>query len=264
MTTQPRRFPALYVSHGAPSMIIEPVPARDFLAGLGRELGAERPTAILCATAHWLSAAPMVSSGRQPSTLYDFYGFPDELYAMTYAAPGSPQLAERAARLLTAAGMAAGLDERRGFDHGTWAPLKLIYPDADIPVVQLSIQPERDPAHHLAVGQALRPLRDEGVLIVGSGALTHNLEAYMGQALTAREPEWVSDFAQWIAAAIDEGRVDDLVDYRRRAPHAVANHPTDEHFLPLFVALGAGAGRGRRLHASVTHGVIRMDAFAFD
>ena len=167
------RFPAVYVSHGSPMVILNNTVATEFLRGYGRELG--KPKAILIATAHFETRAPALSADAHPAMIYDFGGFPKALFEMTYPAPGDPALAQRAAGLLEAAGIKAYPVEGRGYDHGTWAPLKLMYPDADIPVVQLSVQPHMGGAHHVAMGQALAPLRDEGVLVMGSGSMTHNL-----------------------------------------------------------------------------------------
>lgn len=169
------RLPALFVSHGAPLLAIRDVPASRFLRGLGAKLG--RPRAILIASAHWCTAEPVVATTEAPSTVHDFGGFPEELYQLSYPAPGAPEIAREAARLLREAGLRAAEDPGRGLDHGAWIPLLLMYPEADVPVAQVSIQPDRDPTHHWRVGKALRPLRDVGVLIVGSGTFTHNLSA---------------------------------------------------------------------------------------
>ncbi|MDR3440073.1 MAG: class III extradiol ring-cleavage dioxygenase [Telmatospirillum sp.] len=257
-------LPTLFVSHGAPTMILQDIPAHHFLAGLGGQLA--RPKAILAISAHWEARGPRVSAVSEPPTIYDFYGFPAELYAMTYPVPGSPALAARTADLLAAAGLPAVIDDSRGLDHGAWAPLKLMYPDASIPVVSLSLLPDGGPAAHLKIGEALRPLRDEGVLIVGSGSLTHSLRDAFAHADGDPTPPWVSAFQDWTAAAIAGNQQDKLADYRRQAPSATRNHPSEEHFLPLFVALGAGTPgtAGRRLHTSVDLGVLAMDAYAFD
>ena len=258
------RFPAVFVSHGAPTMIIERAPVREFLSGYGGTLG--RPAAILVISAHWDTDAPAVSVAPQPETIYDFYGFPQELYRLRYAAPGAPALAGRVAELLASAGLPAALDAARGLDHGAWVPLKLMYPEADIPVTQLAIQGRLGPAHHYQVGQALAPLRDEGVLLLGSGGVTHNLSHFRRYAANDAAPEWVTQFRDWVAGALAAGRDEELIDYRRRAPHAADNHPTEDHFLPLFAALGArSAGvTGQRVHASETYGVLAMDAYRFD
>lgn len=255
--------PALFVSHGAPSIVLDPSAARGFLRKLSH--AAPRPDAILVVSAHWETSHPAVSIADAPDTIYDFGGFPDTLRQIVYAAPGAPALAEQVAIRLEGAGFGPVDRELRGLDHGAWVPLHLGYPAADIPVTQLSIQPDRDPAYHFRMGEALKPLRDENVLILASGSLTHDLSSFRGHALDDPAPDWVTAFADWVAWAVAEGRVDDLLDYRAQAPHAVRNHPTDEHLLPLFVALGAGASTcpGRHLHKSTTYGVLAMDAFAF-
>ena len=258
------RPPALFVSHGAPTMIIERTPAREFLAGFGAAVG--RPDAVLAVSAHWDTSAPAVSLAERPETIHDFFGFPQELYRLRYAAPGAPGLAQRVAELLQDSGFAVERDAARGLDHGAWVPLMLMYPQADIPVTQLSIQPHLGPAHHHRLGQALVALRDENVLILASGSATHNLSHVRRHALNDAAPDWVNDFREWVAAAVADGRDGDLLEYRRLAPHAADNHPTDEHFLPLFVALGARTpgALGRRAHVSDTYGVLAMDAYRFD
>ena len=256
-------LPALFLSHGAPTLPLDDVPAREFLQGLGQEL--QRPQAILVASAHWETEVPKLGAAERPETIHDFRGFPPELFQMRYPAPGAPELAERASDLLCAAGIRSRLDPRRGLDHGAWVPLLLMYPDADIPVVPLSVQPHLGPAHHVQVGRALAPLRDEGVLVLGSGSFTHDLSRFRGQALDAEPPADVQAFGSWFEKALTEGRTCDLMTYRTRAPSAAQQHPTEEHLLPLYVALGAG-GKGapaRHLHASSMHGILRMDAWAF-
>lgn len=256
------RQPALFVSHGSPMLAVEDGAAHRFLRSWGRD--APRPEAILVVSAHWETAVPTVSAAARPETIHDFGPFAPELFRMRYPAPGAPDLAARAAALLRGAGLPAASAER-GLDHGAWVPLSLMLPEADVPTTQLSIQPGRGPAHHHAVGRALRPLRDEGVLILASGALTHNLYAFRGNDADEEAPDWVRAFGDWVADAVARGRTEDLLDYRRRAPFAAENHPTDEHLLPLFVALGAGSDDGARtrLHASHTYGVLAMDAYAF-
>lgn len=258
-------LPALFVSHGAPTFPLTDVPARLFLQHLAANLP-QRPQAILMISAHWETVRPSVTAGAINNTIHDFSGFPAELYSISYPAPGSSWLVERVTELIEAAGGAVDRALARGLDHGAWVPLRLIYPEADIPVVQLSVQSALGPDYHYRLGQLLAPLRDEGVLIVGSGSFTHDLSSFRQyyHALHAAAPAWVDQFADWMTAAISENRVDDLLAYRDRAPQAARNHPTEEHLLPLFVALGAGGGgRSEHLHASTTHGVLRMDAFAF-
>ena len=256
-------LPSLFVSHGAPTLALTPAPAHEFLKGLGSGLG--RPTAILCISAHWETERPTVSAGREPETIHDFYGFPPPLYRLRYPAPGAPRLAERVVELLGRAGIPSLQDPARGFDHGAWVPLLLMYPEADIPVAQLSLQLPRGPSHHLALGRALAPLRHEGVLVLGSGGATHNLAEFRGQPLDAPPPPHVRAFDAWLAGAAEAGDETALLDYPQQAPDARRVHPREEHFLPFFVAFGAaGTGaKGRRLHTSFTHGVLSMAAFAF-
>jgi len=248
-------FPAIFVSHGSPTLPFDDVPARDFLRGLGAKLGT--PKAVLVASAHWDSLAPALNAAPRNATIHDFTGFPKPLYELRYQAPGAPALAERAASLLTG----ASIDAERGLDHGAWVPLMLMYPGADIPVLQLSVQSRNGAAHHIALGRALAPLREEGVLVLGSGGFVHNLRAIDWNG--GPEPEWSRAFAQWThekLLARDEAA---LADYRNRAPHATEAHPTEEHFMPLFVAYGAGGAAVERLHSSATFGSLRMDAYAF-
>jgi 4,5-DOPA dioxygenase extradiol len=256
-------LPTLYVSHGAPMLALEPGRTGPALAAVGQQL--PRPEAILMVSAHWETSRPTASTAPQPETIYDFGGFPDALYRMTYPARGAPDVARRAKALLDAAGITADLDPTRGLDHGAWVPLRFLYPAADIPVTQLSIQPRLDPAHHYRVGQALRALAEAGVLIIGSGSLTHNLrELRMNSARPATEP-YAVEFQKWVYQAVNTNDVAALLDYRRLAPEAVRAHPTDEHFLPFFVALGAAGDSvsARRLNDEITYGALAMDAYLF-
>lgn len=268
-----RRLPSLFVSHGSPMMALEPSPARDFLAGLGAQFA--RPRAILVVSAHhdaaYQGGRATVTASPAPPTIHDFGGFPDELFAMRYPAPGDPALAARIVELLGTHGLTVAADPDRGLDHGAWVPLSLTYPDADIPVVQLSIASNAPPEWHFALGQALAPLRDEGVLIVGSGSITHNLRALFASRLPidAPAPAWVTDFTDWVAERMAAGAIDDVLHAVDRAPHGEDNHPTMDHILPLFVAMGAGANgddmpfAAERLHASTTYGLLGMDVYSF-
>jgi len=255
-------LPTVFISHGAPMLAIEPGKTGAALAALGRKL--PRPRAILMVSAHWETPAPMLSTAQAPETIYDFFGFPEALYRIRYPAPGSPDLARRAKALLDAAGLHAGLDPTRGLDHGAWVPLLHLYPQADVPVTQLSIQPHLSPLHHYQVGEALRPLLQEGVLVIGSGSLTHNLREF--RARPGEVAPYVREFQDWTLQAIGAKDVAALLDYRKLAPHAERAHPTDEHLLPIFVALGAAGacGTGHRLVDEVTYGVIAMDAYLFE
>ena len=256
------RVPAAFVSHGAPTLVIEAADrTHRFLEGLGPQLG--KPEAVLVVSAHWEQDTASVSAAVKPETIHDFRGFPDVLYEISYPAAGAPELAGRVSELLTGAGIPARIDSERGLDHGAWVPMSLIYPDADIPVAQLSVQTGLGGEHHLALGKALSPLRDEGVLILGSGGLTHNLGELDWSGTTTSMPAWASEFQEWIFEAIDQNRKSDLANYRVLAPHAARNHPTEEHFLPLLVALGAG-DKGSRIHSDVCFGTLAMDAYRFD
>lgn len=256
-------LPSLFLSHGAPTLPLTDTPARTFLEQIAATL--PRPTAILVVSAHWETEQPTVNAVDWNETIHDFYGFLRPLYDMRYPAPGSPQLAAHVADLLDAAGFAAKIDRRRGLDHGAWVPLLLMYPQADIPVLQLSVQPHLGPEHHLRIGRALARLRQDGVLIVASGSFTHDLSEFRGHGPNDPAPAWVNDFAEWFDGALQEHRSGDLIAYRRLAPFAAKNHPTEEHLLPLYVALGAAGEHAsvEHLHASATYGVLRMDVYAF-
>jgi 4,5-DOPA dioxygenase extradiol len=251
-------MPTVFVSHGSPMLILEDVPARAFLASLGKLV--PKPTAIIAVSAHWDTDLPAVSLARKPSTIHDFYGFPEALYRLRYDAKGAPELAERVAQLTGAAH-----DPHRGLDHGAWVPAMLGWPQADIPIFQLSVQPNESPAHHIELGRKLSPLREEGVLVMGSGSATHNLRALVRDNGDAEPEPWAKAFDDWLAETLEKGDETGLVDYRRSAPYAREAHPTDEHFLPLHVAYGAaGEGaRGRPLHRSFTLGNLSMASYAF-
>ena len=251
-------LPSLFVSHGAPDLPIRTGSTQTFLQQLASTM--PTPQAILIISAHWLTAVPTVSTHPNPKTVYDFGGFSPELYQLRYPAAGAPDVANRVAELLTAANLPAQTNATRGFDHGIWTPLILIYPDAEIPVVQMSLQPTQGPEYHLKLGQLLAPFRSEGILIIGSGAATHNLRAFAGY--TTDPPDWVTTFDTWLTNTIHNNDLHGLLNYRQQAPYATRNHPTEEHLLPLFVALGAG-GQGQQIHQGFTYGAFSMSAFTF-
>lgn len=256
-------FPSVFVSHGAPTLAIEENDTVAFLQSLGRELG--RPRAILCVSAHWGTHVPTVSKAAQPETIHDFGGFSDALYRMRYNAPGAPELAERVSELLTDAKVESSVSPDRGLDHGAWVPLMLMYPEADIPVTQLSVQPRAGTVSHFRLGQALAPLRREGVLVLATGSATHNL-SQLGRGSTP--PDWAAQFDEWLYRKITDGDVEELMNYRQLAPYSQLAHPTEEHLLPLFVAMGAGGAdeekpRGQSLHRGWTHGSLSMAAYRF-
>ena len=259
-----RRLPVLFVSHGSPMTAIEPGPAGNAWATLAREVG--RPRAIVVASAHWETELPMLTGSPRPETIHDFGGFPDPLYAIRYPAPGEPGVAARAVALLKQAGITAGIDGCRGLDHGAWVPLLHMFPDADVPVIELSVQPARGAAHHIALGRALAPLADEGVLIVGSGHVTHNLRDWMLHARRPAELDYVAEFADWLEQRLGAHDDDALVAWKQSGPDALRAHPSDEHFLPMLVAYGAAGVRPRvdRVHRSVVGGALAMDAYRFE
>jgi 4,5-DOPA dioxygenase extradiol len=256
-------LPSVFVSHGAPTLPLDDCPARTFLKGLGATL--PRPSAILAVSAHWETEKPTVNLVSVNDTIHDFSGFPEALCEMRYPAHGSRALVTRTQQVLAESGFKAEVDEARGLDHGAWVPLMLMYPEANVPVVQLSVQSDLGPEHHVKLGAALAPLRSEDVLVLGTGGFVHNLWQRDRSRIDGPEPPWVGEFSDWVHAAILQRRTADLIRYLKLAPHAALAHPEEEHFLPLFVALGAGgvAGEGRRLHQSTTFGTLRMDAYAF-
>ncbi len=262
------RIEPLFISHGSPEMALNETATHRFLKRFAAD--GPRPRAVLTVSAHFETDRPALVSDPAPGMIYDFGGFDPRLRDIVYAAVGAPDVAEVAHALLAGAGLAPELVERRGYDHGVWVPLMLIFPDADIPVAQLSVQPRQDAAWHHRVGRTLAPLADDGVLVLGSGSLTHNLHELfssgrMTSGDTTIEP-WVEAFARWIAERLDEGDIAALLNYRRQAPFAVENHPTDEHLMPLFVALGAAGDNaaGVRLHDAVEFGLLAMDAYRME
>lgn len=256
MPASSHRFPAIYIPHGGgPCFFMDP-PAEAphlwdsmgaYLRGIGASVGA-KPKAILVVSAHWEAARPTVNSGVRPGMLFDYYGFPEHTYRLDYPAPGSPELAARVRELLGDAGIASDEDAQRGFDHGVFVPFLLMIPDADVPVVQLSLHAGLDPQAHLAIGRALEPLRDEGVLVIGSGMSYHNLREFFSSTQAAVSAS--EQFDTQLTNAVEEGDAnarDAHLTAWKQMPGALASHPRAEHLLPLMVVAGAaGADRGRR------------------
>ncbi|WP_272970290.1 DODA-type extradiol aromatic ring-opening family dioxygenase [Comamonas terrigena] len=260
-----QRLPALFVSHGSPMFAVEPGDTGPALQRWGSALRAEysQLRGVVVMSPHWMSRGLEVMAALQPETWHDFGGFPRVLYSLQYPAPGAPLLAQQVAQLLQAAGQQPMLNPERPMDHGAWVPLMHLFPQADVPVVQLSLPADADAAAVYALGQALRPLRDAGVLLVGSGSMTHNLRDFVtGQS--GGRLDYVQPFSRWIEERITARDTAALLDWLEQAPQARRAHPTDDHFLPLFFALGAG-GPGTTasyLSREVQYGMLAMDSFA--
>jgi len=253
-------FPSLYISHGSPMLALEPGASGPALARLAAEI--PKPKAIVIVSAHWESNELLVSGSPQPETWHDFGGFPKALFEVQYPAPGDPRLAVEVAELLKTAGFPARIDSNRPFDHGVWVPLSLMYPQADIPIVQVSLPTRGGPALQTRVGRALASLREQGILLIGSGSITHNLRELDWHAGPESVEPWALAFRDWMIeklAANDEAA---LHDYRAQAPNAVRNHPSDEHLLPLYFARAAG-GQFGVAHQGFTMGALGMDIYRF-
>jgi 4,5-DOPA dioxygenase extradiol len=263
-------LPALFLSHGSPMLALEPGSTGPFLQALGPAIDATfgRPRAIVAVSAHSLSREPALLAGAQHHAVYDFGGFPDELYQLRYDAPGAPELASTVQGLLSVAGLPVHRIDQGGLDHGIWSMLRFMYPAADIPVLPVAWVPSLPPVQQFALGEALATLRAQGVLVMGSGSITHNLRRVFagGRPPTdAKEIPESAAFRHWMNERSAARDWDALFAYRSRAPHAQDMHPTDEHLLPWYVAAGAGGREAapQRLHDSVSYGCLGMDAYAF-
>ncbi|MCX5579019.1 DODA-type extradiol aromatic ring-opening family dioxygenase [Kaistia terrae] len=261
-------LPTFFLSHGSPMLALTDTPAHRFLKAFASTVA--RPRAVLVVSAHFETERPTVVADPNPEMIYDFRGFPKPLYEIDYPAPGDAAVAGEVAELLRAAGLAVDVAPKRGFDHGTWIPLSLVWPDASVPLVQLSIQPHSDAAHHFVLGRAIAALREENLLVIGTGAATHNLRVLFRNpggmpAVDAAPVDWAREFADWVADRAASGDTASLIDYRAKAPHAVMAHPEDDHFMPFFVALGAaGEGaKGERIHNSYEYSALSMDMYRF-
>lgn len=255
------RMPSLFVSHGAPTFAVEPGQAGPLLAQLGRDM--RRPEAVLVLSPHWITRGVRVATTSKPETIHDFGGFPEELYRIQYPAPGSTETAMRALELLAADGWDAAPDNERGLDHGAWVPVRHLYPDADVPVFQVSMPHTLDGAGAVKLGRTLAPLADEGVLIVGSGSITHNLREIFGGTPEA-SPNYSHEFVTWARNAVKTHNGDALANWQG-APHARRAHPTAEHYLPLPFAFGASDPKApvTVIDGGMTFGVLAMDAYLF-
>jgi 4,5-DOPA dioxygenase extradiol len=261
----------IFVSHGSPMTALEPREAGAYMQRLGPAIDAAfgRPRAILAVSAHTLARAPVLLAGPRHEAVCDFGGFDDRLYALRYDAPGAPVLATQVQALLRSAGIEAHRVEQGGLDHGVWTPLRYMWPAADVPVLPLAFVPSWSPRQLFDFGAALAPLAAMGVLVMGTGSITHNLQRVFASGLraSADAPEIIESaaFRQWMQQRSQAGDWDALFDYRSAAPHAADMHPTDEHLLPWYVAAGAGGRHGTalRLHDSLTFGSLGMDSYAF-
>lgn len=253
--------PALFISHGAPTFALEPGLLGPKLRELGSTLSGLR--AVLVVSPHWQTSGPIrVMHTAQPETVHDFHGFGDQLHELQYPAPGAPQAAIDTARVLESASIEAQLDDSRGFDHGAWVPMRYLLPDADLPVFQLSLPIDLDTLGALRLGRTLRVLRESGIAIVGSGSMTHNLYEFRRSDIDA---QYAQEFAEWVRSTVNRKDIDGLLAYLELAPHATRAHPTEEHFLPLLIAIGASwpDETGTCIEGGLTHGILSMDSFAW-
>lgn len=254
------RLPAVFLSHGSPNLPFETHAAVPFLQGLGRRL--PKPRALALISAHWTTCVPTVTTTARPATIHDFAGFGDRLYRIQYPAPGAPEVACRTFDLLRQALPAACQNPQRGLDHGAWIPLLLMYPEADTPCFQISLQPRLGTEGAYALGAALAPLREEGVLLLGSGSIVHNLRELAFEE--PNPPAWAMAFEDWIASRLAAQDLASLIHYRALAPAAERALPTEEHLLPLLAIHGASQGETLKpLFRGFAHGSLSMSAFAF-
>ncbi len=259
--TPTARAPVFFISHGAPTFATQPGQLGPLLQAIGQQLTGIQ--AVLVVSPHWQTRGVEVMTTAQPETVHDFGGFPAELYALRYPAHGHPALAAATAQQLTQAGFTVRLQAQRGLDHGAWVPLYHLLPQAQVPVFQVSMPADLDSAQALRMGQALAPLRAQGVAIIGSGSMTHNLYEVRGP--DAPPQAYVSEFTNWIRTAVRTRGVAHLVNYRAEAPYAERAHPSEEHFLPLLVALGATNESDplRVLDGGITHGMLSMESYVW-
>lgn len=259
--------PTLFISHGSPMMASEISSTSIFLSQLGKELA--RPKAIVIFSAHFdLAADIVITSGQHPETIHDFYGFPKPFYDIQYKAPGAPLLAQEIASFFQKAGLKPILDSTQGWDHGVWIPLKLMYPKADIPIVQISINSQLGPQRNYLYGQLVSTLKDDNIMIIGSGGISHNLKELFNRKPTENRVAMVTSFTDWVHEKLINKDIDALLNYEKEAPFAHFNHPTKEHFLPLFAALGSSDLSSdltsvQRLHSDVEGDVLSLDTYLF-
>lgn len=262
------RQPSIFISHGAPTIVLEESLARNAISDLAQTV--RKPDAILAFSAHYETETVEIVEDPAPGSMYDFGRFDDRLFEMKYPAPGSPQLAEKAKGLLDQHRIECRLISKRSFDHGIWTPLMLAFPEADIPVVQVSVQPQMNAEHHFRLGRAVESLRDENILIIGSGHITHNLHAVFdvmrGRDIDPGLEEKVSSFTNWMKIKLTNKDEASLLNWEEEAPEALFNHPSPEHLMPLYCAYGAGGENTKAalLHRSTQLGYLTSDIWRFD
>ncbi|WP_223671175.1 dioxygenase family protein [Kangiella shandongensis] len=262
--TYPLTMPALFLSHGSPMLAVENNSTTQFFQSLGDNLN--KPRAIIVLSAHFdLADSVQITSSNSLETIHDFYGFAEELYQLQYPAHGAPILSQQIADTLLRDELNVSLNLKRGLDHGAWIPLMWLYPEADIPVIQMSIDSTRGTHYHYRLGQELKHLRQQGVLLIGSGGITHNLRAFFTASSDSSYGAKAEAFSEWIAQQLSLGQHDNLLNYKQLAPHANFNHPTAEHLYPLFVTLGATEMDEpiKRIHQAMDHQVLSLDAYQF-
>ncbi|AIQ63131.1 MFS transporter [Paenibacillus stellifer] len=258
-------MPSFFFAHGAPSLVIEDHEYTGFLKKFASTLP-RKPKAIVIFSAHWEDRVQQVSQVSEHGTIYDFYGFPDEMYQMKYPAPGDASLSAQVLSLLNGAGIPSVPDTSRGLDHGSWAVLKLIYPDADIPVVALSVNRYLSNEEQYEIGKALGELREQDVLIIGSGGIVHNLRQISWGAGPESIDSWAMEFDTWIQSRLEDWNLEELLQYRELAPNAERAVPTSEHFIPLLLAMGSGDSvrSAELLHRSYQWGSLSLTAWKFN
>jgi 4,5-DOPA dioxygenase extradiol len=257
-----KSFKPVFISHGPPTLLLENIPAREFLKDIGKKY--KNVNAVLCISAHWVTSTPTVNAVDINETIHDFYGFPPELYQIKYPAKGEPELAEITADLIKNKGLYCEIDYNRGLDHGAWIPLMLMFPELQIPVFQLSIQQHMKPEEHYMLGRAIESLHDEGVLILGSGGAVHPL-GYAPLRPGAKTDHWAYEFDSWLTNSIEKGDSAAIKNYRYESPYPERAHPYPDHFMPLLTSMGASGEdtTGVVIHNSWLWGDMGMGAYEF-
>ena len=255
--------PSLFISHGSPMMAIQESKTALFLKKLGRSL--HKPSAIIIFSAHFdLTQDIVITAGEKPETIHDFFGFPAQLYNINYPALGSPSLAKKIAQRFRDNGLTVTLDKQRGWDHGVWVPLKLMFPEANIPIVQISINSHLGARRNYQYGQLIASFKQENILVIGSGNISHNLQELFNSTPTKNRSTMIKMFIDWINDKLSAKDIDSLLNYINEAPYVLFNHPSQEHFLPFMAALGSGdIKQAKQIHQDIENEVLAMDAYRF-